>query len=301
MINDKCPMINDNSSGLTLLEIVAVVAIMALSAALMAPVLKNKADQTRLVRTIESMEEIKKAIVGITSDRVRGAVRFAGYVQDMGGLPELTEGQPKGLWTNDPKGAPDDETDDLIPSKLYWYKRLDFIRVGWRGPYVKPPSGGVLVDGWGTPFVFQNIKNDLVITSLGADGKEGGTDLDKDVSHRIRKLDWMGSISGYVSSQSVFLEDSGTDPIAVRIYLRPATADCQKIDAGERGGEGYPLKDCVDYLETAAKADGYFCFTHVPIGTQRLLLVAQQTAGSHGYKIAVEPGAMWMGTLGVAH
>jgi prepilin-type N-terminal cleavage/methylation domain-containing protein len=291
--------------GFTLLELIAVVSIMILSVALMTPVLTNEADQSCFTNTVESMAEIRKAVLGTTSDRVKGDVRFAGYVQDMGALPQLMDGQPKGLWTNDPEETPDNEDDDLSYKNIYWHDRIDFIQVGWRGPYIKPPPGGVLADGWKNPLVFQRIGDDLVITSLGADGKEGGVDFNRDIHDRIRKGDWTGSVCGYVSPQSVLLENRETDPITVRIYvspLRPAPPDCRERGDLNEGGTGYDAEYCVACLETAPQADGYFCFPHVPIGTQRLLQVNQETAGhSHGYKIAVEPGIMWMGTLALIH
>ena len=296
------------SPGFSLLEILAVVAIMAMSVTLMAPAIVNKSDQKLTERTIVSMEEIKKAVLGATSDRVKGDVRFAGYVLDMGKLPEFfyvtEEGevvkvneddniseiinnckyppQPRGLWTNTPK----DINDDLIVSKTYWYKSLDLFRVGWHGPYLKPPSGGVVMDGWGNPFVFENDKGDFTITSLGADGKQEGEGFDRDIVYTIKKSDYMASVAGYVSPQSVSLED---DPVTVRVYYTPVTPDCELVT------------DCLGYMETTAKFDGYFRFDSVPVGTQRLLMVAGETTDEIGYKIAVDPGTMWLGTLGVMH
>ena len=285
-------MINVNSPGYTLLEILAVVAIIATSAAVMAPVFSDKGEQTRLETTLQSMAEIKKAILGTSSDRVRGDVKFAGYVQDMGELPKFIDGQLRCLWTNDPKRTPEDENDDLIPIKRYWYKRLEFVRVGWRGPYLKPPSTGRLLDGWGNPFVFENVSENLAITSLGADNKKGGRGFEQDVILTIRKTDYSGSVSGYVSPQSVYLEQSQNHPVAVRIYYTPATPGSEKV------------RD-LHYMEKIAHPDGYFHFEGIPIGTQRLLLVAQQTAQQtaqhRGYKITVEPGIMWLGTLGLVH
>ena len=309
-------MINDKCSGFSLLEILVVVGILAIAGVVMGSLFFDKDSQTCFERTVESIHEIEKAILGVTSDRVKGDVRFGGYVQDMGELPELfyvTQGgtavrvkedekisqileeckyppQPKGFWTNDPEGTPDREEDDLIVSKTYWYEKLDLFRVGWHGPYLKPPSGGVVVDGWGNPFVFENVQGDFTITSLGADGKQEGEGFDRDIVHTIRKLDYMGSVSGYVSPQSV----EGNDPVAVRVYYTPATSDCEKDD------DRYKVTDCVGYMETTAKADGYFRFESVPVGTQRLLLVRQENK-QQGYKIAVELGTMWLGTLGIMH
>lgn len=309
-------MINAKCSGFSLLELLAVTAILAFAAVVASPIFFDEAGQTHFERTVESIHEIKKAILGVTSDRVKGEVRFGGYVLDMGKLPELfyvTQGgkvvrvkeddkiseilknckyppQPKGLWTNDPEETPGRVEDDLIVSKTYWHKKLDLFRVGWHGPYLKPPSGGVVVDGWGNPFVFENVKgDDFTITSLGADGKQEGQGFDRDIVHTVKKPDYTGSVSGYVSPQSVSLEECEDDPVTVRVYYTPATPGCEQVT------------DCVGYMETTAKPDGYFRFDSVPVGTQRLLLVAGETDDEIGYKIAVEPGTMWLGTLGLLH
>lgn len=305
-------MTNAKCSGFTLLEILAVVVIMGLSVGLMASVLSDKGEQKRLERTLESMEEIKKAILGTTSDRVRGDVRFAGYVPDMGALPGLydvlgtpddpSDDQPKGLWTNDPKGTPENKDDDLILFKPYTYEKVEFIRVGWRSSYITVRFGGVIVDGWANPFIFENNDGDLIVTSRGADKKKGGGGFDEDIVQTIKKRDYMGSVSGYVSPQSVLLEN----PVHVRIYYTPAVdIDCQPIvetkpDSAEKVGQYYVMTDCVDYMQTTAQPDGYFHFDAVPIGSQRLLLVVQERSEC-GYKLAVEPGTMWLGTLGLLH
>ena len=53
---------------------------------------------------------------------------------------------------------------------------------GWNGPYLA--KGDVPQDPWGRPYVYQAGQNgSFEIKSLGADGKEGGTDENADVSN----------------------------------------------------------------------------------------------------------------------
>ncbi|MCX7348355.1 MAG: type II secretion system major pseudopilin GspG [Alphaproteobacteria bacterium] len=54
---------------------------------------------------------------------------------------------------------------------------------GWNGPYLA--KAGVPPDPWGKPYVYQAGQNagSFEIKSLGADGKEGGTDENADVSN----------------------------------------------------------------------------------------------------------------------
>ena len=51
----------------------------------------------------------------------------------------------------------------------------------WRGPYLED---AVPNDPWGNPYVYRSGENTFqgfVLYSRGADGKEGGADLDKDI------------------------------------------------------------------------------------------------------------------------
>jgi len=50
----------------------------------------------------------------------------------------------------------------------------------WQGPYLNANS--VPQDAWKNPFVYSSEGKTFVIISLGADGLEGGTELDADIS-----------------------------------------------------------------------------------------------------------------------
>lgn len=54
---------------------------------------------------------------------------------------------------------------------------------GWNGPYLT--KGNVPLDPWGRPYLYQAGQNgaSFQIRSYGADGKEGGTDENADVSN----------------------------------------------------------------------------------------------------------------------
>ncbi len=56
------------------------------------------------------------------------------------------------------------------------------IPKNWQGPYLKANS--VPTDGWKNPFVYRSDGKDYTIISLGADGVEGGTDLNADISSK---------------------------------------------------------------------------------------------------------------------
>ncbi|HKI98337.1 MAG TPA: type II secretion system major pseudopilin GspG [bacterium] len=52
----------------------------------------------------------------------------------------------------------------------------------WQGPYIT--GNNVPKDGWKHDFIYISDGHDYTIISLGADGKEGGTDLDADISSK---------------------------------------------------------------------------------------------------------------------
>jgi general secretion pathway protein G len=52
----------------------------------------------------------------------------------------------------------------------------------WQGPYIT--GNNVPKDGWKHDFVYVSDGHDFTIISLGADGQEGGTGLDADISSK---------------------------------------------------------------------------------------------------------------------
>ena len=203
--------------GFTLVELLVVVGIMGLSTALMAPVLVDRNNATHLERTLESLDNLEKAILGRRCDRVRGEVKFGGYASHMGALPELVDksgaivsrgGQPRGLWTRDIAGTPAVFSDDLPGVSDYTHSPgfKHFVRLGWRGPYMETPAGGAVADGWGTPFVFDYdaVSRDFKITSLAADGKTGGRGYADDIVRIIRAGDYLATVAGYISPHTVY-------------------------------------------------------------------------------------------------
>ena len=55
------------------------------------------------------------------------------------------------------------------------------IPKNWNGPYLR--GNNLPEDGWGSPFRYLSVNGkDYEIISLGADGTDGGTDLDADIN-----------------------------------------------------------------------------------------------------------------------
>lgn len=56
------------------------------------------------------------------------------------------------------------------------------IPKNWQGPYLQANS--VPTDGWKNPYIYTSNGRDYTIISLGADGVEGGTEEDADISSK---------------------------------------------------------------------------------------------------------------------
>ncbi len=304
----------------------------------MASVFSDKSDQTRMERTLVSIEEIRSAILGTTSERVRGDVRFSGYVQDMGDLPELVQGQPKGLWKKDLDA--DGEADlvgreayspnDLAGPKPAPLGMVEAVFLGWNGPYLKQPAGDVLKDGWGNSFVFERDGKDFIIKSPGADGKTGGKGHD-DIVLIIMENDWLAPVAGYMSPYIIYdlsrhsKEDVRIDPemapvqgkpeVVAHIYYAPKPGyqpDVRRVGYGRGSSAGGTLAVWDVTHGTYEKRlevneDGYFCFDgdkKIPVG-ERLLAIThpvlkkgERIVVSQPHRIYVEPGVNWLGNMG---
>ncbi len=131
-------------SGYSLLEILIVLAIIAMIVALVGPRLIAQLDKSRVVAARVQMQGLKAALSTMRLDINR--------------YPTAEEGLAL-LQTAPSESVP-----------------------GWAGPYM---DGGLPKDPWGNPYSYAppaTSSDAPVITTLGADGKPGGTGNDSDLS-----------------------------------------------------------------------------------------------------------------------
>ncbi len=269
-------------AGFSLMELLVVMVVILFCVTIASGPLQDRTGQARVEQTMAAMAEIKDAILGRPL-KGEPALRDVGYLPDMGSLPDLIDGQPKGLWTAD---TDNDGSDDLLRRCLFMDEGhvpeglgIDdsplYIRMGWRGPYISVPRDGVLRDGWGNQLVFATDEpetGDLTIISPGANGivSENDAGPDGDIKLILSKSQLMVPVSGVIIPSGIY-DDSNLADVGVRIYYAAPKPDEPHAN----------ITDLV-YLELAAQAvntviteNGYFLFQDVPVGPGRLLEISQ--------------------------
>ena len=131
--------------GVTFLEILIVMLIIALTAGIVGVNLLGEADKAKVDATKIQIRSVESAL-----DLYR--LHNSGYPTSDQGLGALLS-QPS----------------------------VGSIPQDWRGPYIKPTV--MPLDGWGKEFRYTSDGSSYTITSMGKDGVEGGTDLNADISN----------------------------------------------------------------------------------------------------------------------
>ncbi len=175
--------------GLTLLELVVVLGILAMLASVAVRSLTPLADQARYEATQRLLDEMRVAVAGHPARQsLADAAVIHGIVADTGMLPGTAQDlliKPVG-WLDRGLQSFDsdrDSIDDLTLSS------------GWNGPYMQLGAGrSTLVDGWGNaPLLTPNLGG-LDLTSTGSDGDSVGSETGNaaDVTVPILAKDFSG-------------------------------------------------------------------------------------------------------------
>ncbi len=141
-----------STDGFTLLELVIVLAILAIVTALATREVAHVQDQRRFESSQRTLESIRDAVLGSPNDRTPDGVRVqGGFVADMGRMPADIEE----LWTTTASTfqVGPATSGNMAPSFEDKADPEILVASGWRGPYLRLPIGaGEPRDGWGNAF-----------------------------------------------------------------------------------------------------------------------------------------------------
>lgn len=220
-------------SGMTLIELVIVLALMAGLAGVALTTLGSMGHRARYDETTARMNLIRRAVVAEDGEPGR-------FLRDMGRLPmrfSAAEGEELAeLWRDaggvgygDFSGSvtwPDDPPPDGVPTSVT-------LRNGWNGPYlaaINDPAAALYFDGFGHAWqagdaaVPHTIET---VASLGADGAMGGTGWENE----DRTLDLLSLLPETSLTVHVKALDTSTAPAIWRQVAIQAGAETYQVDA----------------------------------------------------------------------
>jgi prepilin-type N-terminal cleavage/methylation domain-containing protein len=185
-INNQSPM-QASSKGFTLIEVIIVIAILAIAAGAMAPMAVRMIDNSRQDKTLKLQQQIYLAVWGDPSSH------GTGFLSDIGRIPggNLTE--------------------LAVQATLPAYAiQTCGVGMGWRGPYLLEgvDSTGRPLDGWGTPMDFSGGQ----IRSAGPD-RSMATAADN-LYYPSTPIT-VNNINGSVAIEAFALDSSTATPIFV--------------------------------------------------------------------------------------
>jgi len=134
-------------SGLTLIELMIIIVVLGIVAAVAVPKVGSLIGSSRVSATKSEMAEIKMAIVGSPQNTAGGKYVVRGFQGDVGHVPSSLQ--------------------DLVtkPDSVQAYNRL--TERGWNGPYIDSTGGEYLNDAWNVAYSYDPATRTIVSTGSG--------------------------------------------------------------------------------------------------------------------------------------
>jgi len=222
---------------MTLIEIVVVLMVLSILAAVAVPMAFRYIKVTRYKETRHEMENLKKAMVG-NPEMIQGGVRIDfGYLGDWGSLPASLE--------------------NLVePQEPLWsYDKQKKVGAGWNGPYItvtfSEDKEEYKKDAWGNDYVYDdtdyiNADNELVDGKIVSIGPDKTKDTGDDLTVEILKKETTSHVFGYIKDQ----DGNYLKNIPLTIFFPQ---------------DGILYKD-----SKLTDADGYYEFSDIPFGPRSI-------------------------------
>ena len=238
------------AKGLSLIEVIIILAVLAVLVALLVPSSVQVLTGARRDTTLDEMENLQIAMIGDRDLKTSGVRSSFGYIGDMGNLPAAL--------------------DDLVTQgaqPAYAFNSSLGVGAGWRGPYVTLGPGSDAEshkkDAFGNDYTYdgtdyvngQGQTVDAKLVTLGADGVAGGTGNDEDVTLETLKSETTATVIGYAFAPDASPLDGATVTM------------------------NFPANGTLTTSTATTNSTGFYQFTNIPFGTRsvsfnpRLLLV----------------------------
>lgn len=120
--------------GFTLIELVMIIVVLGLLAAIIVPQIGGLSDSSRITATKSEMLMLKRAIIGNPSAVGGGRYFDVGFEGDIGHPPANLSDL------------------GIKPDSIPAYDK--FTRIGWNGPYIDTSGGEYLTDAWGAAYIY---------------------------------------------------------------------------------------------------------------------------------------------------
>jgi len=130
------PQQTRSDCGFTLIEVVMIIVILGIIAAVAIPRFSGISDASKEAATQQELSVLKKAIVGDASVTAGGKMVNRGFEGDVGFVPSRLQ--------------------DLVtkPDSVSGYNPL--TRLGWNGPYIDGSNDLYLTDAWDAGYVYSS-------------------------------------------------------------------------------------------------------------------------------------------------
>lgn len=138
-------MMRADRKGFTLIELILVIVVLGIIAAVAIPRMGDFAESSRQSATLSELQTLKRAIVGNASVVAGGRYVDVGFEGHLGH-------PPASLWEL-----------GRMPDSLAVYNK--FTRIGWNGPYIDTSGGEFLIDAWRIDYIYD--QSGRTISSVG--------------------------------------------------------------------------------------------------------------------------------------